>query len=247
MLYITGLNALTVPCLLGTTGESHISSVDWNSPDIRESEGSPLAEEGIETSVYVPSLNRNFPVANHLRATADLLDGGKYTTVQGMRENWLDGDLSFSRPLFDMVFRLKPAKTEDEWGKISKAMERDWMFHWLKYLEEKGIPTPRKKAVIDKTQTEADTIRNTGSPEYVSRIISGYQVSGRVEDLYPLLGLLTKYSDSIGDTEKTVLIQTFFYRNLEYCDYLLATHDTVGVSSDEIRRMFKEAIGILGI
>ena len=182
-----------------------------------------------------------------MRATADLLDGGKYTTVQGMRENWLDGDLSFSRPLFDMVFRLKPAKTEDEWGKISKAMERDWMLHWLRYLEEKGITTPRKKAVIDKTQTEAATIRNAGSPEYVSRIISGYQVSGRVEDLYPLLVLITKYSDSITDTEKTMLTGTFFHRNLEYCDYLLATHDIDGVSSDEIRRMFKEAIGILGL
>ena len=62
MLYITGLNALTVPCLLGTTGESHISSVDWNSPDIRESEDSPLGEEGIEKSVYVPALNSLLPV-----------------------------------------------------------------------------------------------------------------------------------------------------------------------------------------
>ena len=72
-------------------------------------------------------------------------------------------------------------------------------------------------------------------------------MNGRVEDLYPLLVLITKYSDSIRDTEKTILTEAFFYRNLEYCDYLLATHDIDGVSNNEIRRMFINALNTLGI
>ncbi len=247
MLYLTGLNALTIPCSLGTTGECHTSSVDWNYPDIRESEDSPLGEEGIETDVFVPSLGKNYPVANHLRSTADLLESGKYTYLQGMRENWLDGDLTLSRPLFDMVYRLKEVKTEGEWERISKAMERDWMLHWLRYLEEKGIRTPRTKAAIDRTKIEAEVANNAGSTEYVSFIISAYLCSGRVEDLYPLLVLLTEYSDMITVSQKTMLAESFFHRNLEYCDYLLATHDIDGVRGDDIRRMFIGALCVLGV
>ena len=164
-----------------------------------------------------------------------------------MRENRLDGDLSLSRPLFDMVFRIRAAKTEGEWEEISEAMEREWMLHWLRYLEEKGIITPRKKAVIDKSRIRAEIIRNAGSPQYSATTISRYQSSGRLEDLYPLLVLIIDYSDSIRDTEKMMLTETFFYRNLEYCDYLLSTRFIVGVGSDEIREMFIKALAVLGL
>lgn len=164
-----------------------------------------------------------------------------------MRENRLDGDISLSRPLFDMVFRIRAAKTEGEWKEISEAMEREWMLHWLRYLEEKGIITPRKKAVIDKSRIRAEIIRNAGSPKYITAVISRYQSSGRVEDLYPLLVLITEHSDSIRDTEEMMLSETFFYRNLEYCDYLLSTRFIVGVSSDEIREMFIKALAVLGL
>lgn len=247
MLYITGMHALTTECRLGTSGSSKTCSVSWDDIDIRESDDSPLGDEGIERDVNIPSLNEDFNKADHIRAIADLLDSGRYALAATMREDYLDGDLSFCRTLFAMVWRLKAVKSDFEWSGISRVMEKEYMLHWLAYLERKGIKTVRRKVVLDKKLTDDECRRLRENRRGISRLLTEYSINGKLEDLFTLLRLVDNYRESLDDSTIGQIENIFFYRRLEYCDYLLATSDITGEDSDEIRGMFIRVIEAVGL
>ncbi len=247
MIYITGMHALTTECRLGTSGSSKIYSVSWDDIDIRESDDSLLGDEGIERDVYIPPIEEVFNKADHIRAIADLLDSGRYALAATMREDYLDGDLSFCRTLFNMVWRLRAVKSDFEWSGISKVMEKEYMLHWLAYLGRKGIGTVRRKVVLDKKFTDDECRRLVENSRGISRLLNEYAIDGKLEDLYTLLWLVDNYRESIDDSRISQIEIIFFYRHLEYCDYLLATSDITGAEPDEIREMFIRVLDKVGL
>lgn len=247
MLYITGMHSLTTECRLGTTGDTHSSSVSWDDPDIREYDGSPLGDEGIERDLYIPRLGKVFNKADHIRAIADLLECGSYALAGGMREDYLDGDLSHNGTLFNMVWSLKRVKSDSEWREISKVMEKEYMLRWLTYLERKGVKRVRRKVFIDKKRTDDECRKLTGDSKGISKLLNAYSIMGKLEDLYTLLWLIDNCRGCLDDSMIRHIRTAFFYRNLEYCEYLLATSDITGAGSDEIRSMFIRVLDALGL
>lgn len=247
MLYITGMHALTTECRLGTSGSSKTYSVSWGDIDLRESDDSPLGDEGIERDVYIHSLKEDFNKADHIRAIADLLDSGRYALAASMREDYLDGDLSFCRTLFNMVWRLKAVKSDSEWKGITKVMEKEYMLHWLAYLERKGMKTVRRKVVLDKKLTDDECRRLIEDRRAISRLLTDYSMYGKLEDLYKILWLVDNYRESLCDSVTGQIEIIFFYRHLEYCDYLLAISDITGADPDEIRKMFIRVLDRVGL
>ena len=136
MKYISGIYALNIPCSLDTTGDWHRSSLPWKEVELKDSEESPLKGLGIEKDVYIRELGRSFNVANTLRACVDFLDEGKYLSASGMRRDYICND-KYDRTLFEMVYALKPYKTEEQWNRIRKIMEKDYMLKWIGFEKEK--------------------------------------------------------------------------------------------------------------
>ncbi|MDR2611320.1 MAG: hypothetical protein LBG06_00220 [Deltaproteobacteria bacterium] len=76
------MQALNVPCSLGTTGDWHASALSWKRLDLRETDGSVFGDYGLETGRAVPCREGTYTVANHIRACLDLLDEGKFANAE---------------------------------------------------------------------------------------------------------------------------------------------------------------------
>ena len=133
MLYISGVQALNLPCSLNTPGDWHLYGIVWDPLDLRDSEQSIFKEYGIEDQQKLPYHTEQYPVANHIRAVLDLLSSGQFGLVQGMRRNFICTD-EYDPEIFDKVLMLKNGPN---WEKISKFMEREYMLKWLNFLEKK--------------------------------------------------------------------------------------------------------------
>ena len=71
MLYITGLFALNLECSLGTTGDWHMSGMDWSKLTLADSNNSIFGTYGIErNSIRSIPEHEGKPhyIANHVRA-----------------------------------------------------------------------------------------------------------------------------------------------------------------------------------
>lgn len=135
MEYLTGIYALNLPCNLDTCGDWHSKSINWEHPDIRESNDSVLKDYGIEEKRNVKFLNssNNYNVANHIRALLDMLLAGNYGYAQGMKEEYICNEY-YTNEIFKQVWKLK---NEDNWNKINDFMKREYKMKWINYLEEK--------------------------------------------------------------------------------------------------------------
>lgn len=135
MEYLTGIYALNLPCNLDTCGDWHSKSINWEHPDIRESNDSVLKDYGIEEKRNVKFLNssNNYNVANHIRALLDMLLAGNYGYAQGMKEEYICNEY-YTKEIFKQVWKLK---NEDNWNKINDFMKREYKMKWINYLEEK--------------------------------------------------------------------------------------------------------------
>ncbi|WP_418466901.1 hypothetical protein [Faecalibacillus faecis] len=135
MEYLTGIYALNLPCNLDTCGDWHSKSINWEHPDIRESNDSVLKDYGIEEKRNVKFLNssNNYNVANHIRALLDMLLAGNYGYAQGMKEEYICNE-HYTNEIFKQVWKLK---NEDNWNKINDFMKREYKMKWINYLEEK--------------------------------------------------------------------------------------------------------------
>ncbi len=151
MTYISGYYALNIPCSLDTTGDWHQSCLAWDKVELSDSQNSPLGEWGIEKDVYVYPLNGYYNVANHIRACLDFLDTDMFSHASGMREDYIAND-KYNNVIFEQVYKLKPAKTDEQWQKISKTMEKDYKLQWLHFISERG----EKTFIIDEDSSTDD-------------------------------------------------------------------------------------------
>ena len=157
MLYITDIHALNLPCALGTTGDWHHSAIQWGSPRTLESRNSPFGDWGIETDKtiqYADQTVEHANVANHVRACLDMIEQGRFTCAQGMREDFLDGNRAFDEDVFSRVLLLR---SRDNWSEIDSFMKREYGLDWVTWKAKAASSRPRERlSSPDAPETQAE-------------------------------------------------------------------------------------------
>lgn len=134
MQYITCIHALNLPCSLETCGDWHTSAIQWDNPQVRESNDSIFKDYGIEECSCVPKHKGTHHIANTLRALLDLLVEGSFGIAQGAKEDFICND-KYTKEFFSKVYMLK---SMSNWQDINKFMQKEYMFEWDGYLKSKN-------------------------------------------------------------------------------------------------------------
>lgn len=74
-------------------------------------------------------------MSNHIRALLDLISIGDFSTVQGMRDNFICND-KYTLEIFSKVSMLKNNKN---WKDIDTFMSKEYMMQWIKYKKDVGL------------------------------------------------------------------------------------------------------------
>lgn len=135
MRYVSGTYALNLQCPEGTAGDWHFCCLDWNHPLELESAETSFGEWGIYESRDVPGREK-CNVATHARACLDLLELGKFSSAQGMREQFLGRDYPKTAELFGLVARLRQLPA---WEDVDAFMGSEYLCAWLDYKEALGL------------------------------------------------------------------------------------------------------------
>lgn len=136
MKYLSGIFALNLMCNLNTFGDWHTSAIDWkNKINFWESTNSIWGDYGIEKNRTIPEHDGTFCVSNHIRALLDLISIGDFSTVQGMRDNFICND-KYTLEIFSKVSMLKNNKN---WKDIDTFMSKEYMMQWIKYKKDVGL------------------------------------------------------------------------------------------------------------
>lgn len=130
MKYITGIQALNIPCSLGTTGDWHREGISWARPEISESTESVFGEYGIEGPKRIEKFSGEWFVANHIRACLDLIASGRFASAAGMRKDFID-DERYDGEIFKQVLKLKGSSA---WPEVNSFMLREYMLKWKRFL-----------------------------------------------------------------------------------------------------------------
>ena len=144
MRYITDIHALNLPCSLGTTGDWHHSSIQWQQPRMLDSDTSPFGEWGIEVDRTIICAGQKLEhrnVANHVRACLDMIEQGRLTCARGMRRDFLDDDESYDTDVFEHIALLR---RRPNWPDIDSLMKKEHGMAWVDWKEKHGDPLARK-------------------------------------------------------------------------------------------------------
>ena len=131
--YITGIHALNIPCSLDTSGDWHASALQWARQNVKNSKDSVWGDYGIEVREHVPENPGKHFVANHIRACLDLIADGKFSVVQGMRNDFISNE-RYTKEIFEMVSKLRNAPN---WDSVRQFMKKEYRSAWLDY--ERGV------------------------------------------------------------------------------------------------------------
>ena len=132
MEYISGIHALNLPCELETCGDWHTSALQWKRPLMRESNGSLFGDYGIEKNKKIQEHEKRYHTANHIRALLDLLEEGRFSIAQGMRDDFICND-KYDDEIFAKVLLLKDSPN---WEDIDHFMQREYYRKWRNYKEK---------------------------------------------------------------------------------------------------------------
>jgi hypothetical protein len=134
MIYLTGKHALNLPCSLLTCGDWHTSALRWDRDklNLRNSEESAFKDYGIEFNKTIPEHDEKYNVANHIRASLDLLEIGFFTVAQGMNKDFICND-DYNDEIFNQVSRLRKLK---HWESIDRFMDKEYLSKWFRYKEK---------------------------------------------------------------------------------------------------------------
>lgn len=131
MKYISGFEALQINNEdLGTPGDWHRGCVDWNKPEIYESEELPFGNWGIREH-FIPGPIGRFQCANHVRACLDLIATGFVGTAQGMRNAYID-DEQWTPIIFQ---KITLCRNQENWPAIDRFMTKEYGKDWRSYRE----------------------------------------------------------------------------------------------------------------
>lgn len=131
MIYLTGVQALNIPCSLDTTGDWHTYGIQWTKLNLKDSNKSIFKDFGIENNKKIPFHVERYNVANHIRAVLDLICDGDFSNAQGLNNDYICNDL-YDSIIFskDLMLRF-----QSNWKLISKFMEREYKMKWLRFIQ----------------------------------------------------------------------------------------------------------------
>jgi len=132
MNYISGMQALNLPCELDTCGDWHRSGMDWDRPFLLESNDSVFGDYGIEHDKSIPGNSGLFSVANHIRACLDLIERSHFALAQGMNQDFFCND-QYDEEVFSKVLLLK---TKNNWPLVDDFMTQEYRLRWLSFKED---------------------------------------------------------------------------------------------------------------
>ena len=135
MKYITGIHALNLECSLLTCGDWHQSAIQWQNPNIAESEGSLFGDYGIEHNKHIPEHTETYSVANHIRALLDLVEQGNFYIAQGMNKDYICNDY-YTDEIFNLVSKMRYL---NHWCEIDDFMGKEYYSKWLRFKKEMSI------------------------------------------------------------------------------------------------------------
>jgi len=133
MLYLSGVHALNLPCVLETCGDWHQSALQWGRLELLDSRNSTFGDYGIETDKPIPEHTELFNTANHIRALLDLIEQGNFAVAQGMRDDFICNAI-YTDEIFNKVSLLRD---KDNWNEIDRFMGKEYLMQWLAF--KKGI------------------------------------------------------------------------------------------------------------
>ena len=173
MKYITGIHALNLSCSLETCGDWHRSALQWEHPNIKESETSFYKDYGLESNHKIPEHDEYFTIANTIRALLDLLYDRRFPIAQGMNEDFICND-KYDDEIFNKVYEMKEL---DYWDEIDLFMQKEYRTKWLKFKQNKNITLIntnfRKKITSNYSEKHTSVIKdflvqlNNFSDQYV--------------------------------------------------------------------------------
>lgn len=131
MLYLTGEHALNLECNLLTCGDWHTSALRWKNLNMQDTDKSIFGKYGLEYDRTIPDNEGVYVVANHIRALLDLLDQGKFSIAQGMREDFICNE-EYTEEVFSLVIKLE---TKQNWAMIDDFMAKEYKTDWIKYIK----------------------------------------------------------------------------------------------------------------
>lgn len=139
MNYITGIYALNLKCSLKTPGDWQRDKLNWDNPVLYDSENSMWGDYGIEKNFCVPKHHgKQYWVANHIRASLDLLEMNEFTLLQGFRDNFIDNE-KFTQEIFDKVYKMRNLPN---WEEIKKFIGQEYSIEWYHFLDSKKESLP---------------------------------------------------------------------------------------------------------
>lgn len=129
MKYVTGIHALNLTCDLLTCGDWHQSAIQWEHPEMADSEQMFFGEYGVESDRKIPCHEERFYAANHIRALLDLLEVGNFTQAQGMKEDFICNE-DYTEEVLELVWKMKSLP---HWEKIDRFMGKEYLMKWLRF------------------------------------------------------------------------------------------------------------------
>jgi hypothetical protein len=225
MLYITGIYALNLPCQLNTTGDWHTASLDWANLKMMDSEDMFFKDYGIENNHKIPEHNGNFSVANHIRASLDLLQLGKFSLAQGMNKDFICND-SYNDEIFTKVYTMRVLPN---WNEIERFMRKEYKIQWLDFIEEKGYctvsdtkPTGAEyQTSIIQTAMRMKGQSTDGINEVFLKKLVAYMGDDDIRDLYDIIFICKEYWDELQPFLKNNLTNTLSVKGIEHFDFLV--------------------------
>lgn len=132
MKYLSGQFALNLPDRLGTPGDWHSGAMNWAKASLLESNNRFFGDYGIEKNRDVPFSDQKINVANHIRASLDLIEQGEFAKAHDM--NIFIGD-EYREEVFDKVYEMKEQENFEE---IKLFMMKEYGVPWIVFLRNKG-------------------------------------------------------------------------------------------------------------
>ena len=133
MIYLTGIQALNLPCKLDTCGDWHCSGLRWDVVNLRDIKDTLFGDYGIELNKKIPEHTEQYNVANHIRALLDLIEDGNFSAAQGMKNDFICND-AYNEEIFSMVYKLC---SKENWDKIYDFMHKEYKRGWRSWMNGK--------------------------------------------------------------------------------------------------------------
>ena len=241
MQYITGVHALNLPCMLDTCGDWHQSAIQWDVPQLRESEGSFFGEYGLEKDHVIPEHNTLFVVANTIRALLDLLVERNYALAQGMNDDFICNS-KYDNEVFSKVSEMRVLSY---WDEIDRFMCREYRTKWLKYKEAcKNLKT-KNAPYIPMAEARGFTAHSINSIAIMKA--NAYAARDKLRDLYDLTYIVNNKIADLNPFVVDIIRSVVETKGMEQFDYLTRTQSDDLIDTDELADSFLQAYATLGL